>query len=63
MDELLKHVPETGDRYRQSGGKVTPARKPSDHDPRAPFVEAEPVEPDGANGNGVPAATREKQEA
>ena len=63
MDELLKHVPETGDRYRQSGGKVTPARKPSDHDPRAPFVDAEPVEPDSAKVNGGAASEREKQEA
>jgi flotillin len=63
MEELLKHVPETGDRYRQHAGKPAPARKPSDRDPRAPYVEAEPVETDAGNGNGAATKPREKQEA
>ncbi len=63
MDELLKHVPETGETYRKGSGKSTPARTPSSREPRAPYVEAEPVNGDGDRTNGSAAPEREKQEA
>lgn len=47
MDDLLKHVPETGDEYRQHGERVAPARKPEKKDPPTPVVDAEPVSANG----------------
>jgi flotillin len=53
LEDLLKHVPETGAGYRQHGERVTPARKPERKEPPTPVVEAEPVHP---NGGGKQAA-------
>lgn len=47
LEDLLKHVPETGDEYRQHGERVTPARKPEKKEPPTPVVDAEPVNPNG----------------
>jgi flotillin len=47
LEDLLKHVPETGERYRQRGERVTPARKPEKKEPPTPVVDAEPVNPNG----------------
>ena len=49
LEELLKHVPETGAEYRQHGERVTPARKPEKKEPPTPVVEAEPVHANGEN--------------
>ncbi|HWV25160.1 MAG TPA: SPFH domain-containing protein [Thermomicrobiales bacterium] len=43
LEDLLKHVPETGEEYRRSGERVTPARKPEKKNPPTPVVDAEPV--------------------
>lgn len=63
MDELLKHVPETGEVYRKGGAKPTPARTPSNREPRAPYVEAEPVDGDRERVNGSTTPERQPQEA
>lgn len=63
MDELLKHVPETGEVYRKGGAKPTPARTPSSRLPRAPYVEAEPVNGDRERGNGSTTPEQQPQEA
>lgn len=44
MDEMLKNVPQTQDQRGRRGGGSTPARTPSDGEPRPPYVDAEPVE-------------------
>jgi flotillin len=44
MEELLRHVPGTQENYRKRGNAPTPARTPSSSEPRAPFVDAEPVD-------------------
>lgn len=43
LEDLLKHVPETGEEYRRGGERVTPARRPEKKDPPTPVVDAEPV--------------------
>ena len=48
LEDLLKHVPETGAEYRQHGERVTPARKPEKKDPPTPVVDAEPISGDKA---------------
>ena len=47
LEDLLKHVPETGGEYSSHGERVTPARKPEEKDPPTPVVDAEPVNPNG----------------
>jgi flotillin len=43
LEDLLKHVPETGENYRHRGDGVAPARRPEKKDPPTPVVDAEPV--------------------
>lgn len=50
MDELLKHVPEAGERYSSAAGR-TASRQPSGRETRAPYVDAEPVERDSAGSS------------
>jgi flotillin len=61
MDELLKHVPEAGERYSAAAGRSSAARQPSSRDPRAPYVDAEPVDGDGADGQNAASRGGQKQ--
>jgi flotillin len=43
LEDLLKHVPETGDTYHRSGETASPTRKPDRRDSPMLAVDAEPV--------------------